>query len=81
MSTICASSGLTCNASSDPLTGEHLGGDHATVGLDRQMKVGPRSARLRAIFCFQSLPCTEDLQAGSVDQYMQRYRLVPPLIP
>jgi len=46
--------------------------DHAAGGIDRQMQLAPCPARLRAMFRLQPLTRPVDLQAGAVDQYMQR---------
>ena len=54
------------------LIGEHLGNDHVTVGVDRKMQLAPRPARLRAMFCYQPLACSEDFQTCTVNQHMQR---------
>ena len=52
------------------LVGEDLRDYRATGGIDRQMQLAPRPARLRAMFCFQPLAGTEDFKAGTVDQHI-----------
>src|ERR1700716_3332498 len=46
---------------------EGLRYDHAVGGIDRQMEFAPFAARLRAVFRFQPLTRSVDLQAGAVD--------------
>jgi hypothetical protein len=56
----------------DGLIRQRLCHDPAARSIDRQMPLAPRPARLRARLRLQPLARSVDLQAGDVDQHVQR---------
>jgi hypothetical protein len=56
----------------DVLIRQRLCPDPAARSIDRQEQLAPRPARLRAMLRLQPLARSVDLQAGTVDQHVQR---------
>jgi hypothetical protein len=56
----------------DVLIRQRLCHDPAARSVDRQMQLAPRPARLRTMLRLQPLAGSVDLQAGTVDQRVQR---------